>query len=106
VIVRRGRIVPVYDAGSVFEAKGSSVQRFYLIARRQLGQASEWGAIPVNGECELVTSQMQPGSTERPAYVAGTLAIGNESVDVLDLEALITAEFSGENPSLCSEAQS
>jgi chemotaxis signal transduction protein len=106
VIVRRGRIVPVYDVGAVLEVKSSSVQRFYLIARRQLGQASEWGAIPVNGECELVTSQLQPGSTERPAYVAGTLAIGNESVDVLDLEALITAECAGENPSLCSKAPS
>src|SRR5271170_7599722 len=73
VIVRRGRIVPVYDAGSVLSARTSSAQRFYLIARRGAGKTGEWGAIPVNGECELVTGRMQRRSAEQPAHIAGTL---------------------------------
>ena len=92
VIVRRGRIVPVYDAGLVLGGKISSAQRFYLIARRQLGKTIEWSAIPVNGECELANGEMQPPGPERPAYVAGTLAVGQESLDVLNLEALVAAE--------------
>lgn len=92
VIVRRGRIVPVFDAGLVLAGKSSSGQRFYLIARRQLGKTIEWSAIPVNGECELATGEMQPPGIGRPEYVAGTLAVGQESLDVLNLEALVTAE--------------
>jgi chemotaxis signal transduction protein len=56
VIVRRGRIVPVYDANSVLNRKNSSPQRFYLIAQRRIGKVAEMGAIPVNGECELVSA--------------------------------------------------
>ncbi len=89
VIVRRGRIVPVYDAGSVLTGKSSSVHRFYLIAQRQIGEGSELGAIPVNGECELVAGEMEPPAAERPAYVAGTIDVDGESVDVLSLEALV-----------------
>ena len=92
VIVRRGRIVPVFDAGLVLGGKSSSMQRFYLIARRQLEKTIEWSAIPVNGECELASGEMQPPGTGRPAYVAGTLAVGQESLDVLNLEALVSAE--------------
>lgn len=94
VIVRRGHIVPVYDAGPVLVGKPSSAHRFYLIARRRIGKATEFGAIPVNGECELATGEMQPPPAQRPAYVAGTLAIGDESLEVLDLEALVTSSSS------------
>ena len=39
VIVRRGRIVPVFDVSSVLTGKSSFNHRFYLIAkRRQLGK--------------------------------------------------------------------
>lgn len=106
VIVRRGHIVPVYDAGPALAGKPSSVQRFYLIARRQIGKASEFGAIPVNGECELATGEMQPPAAERPAYVSGTLAIGDESIDVLDLEVLVASSASSASNSCRAEAQS
>jgi chemotaxis signal transduction protein len=89
VILRRGRIVPVHDAGSMFAAKSSSSQRFYLIARRALGKSGEWAAIAVNGECELVTSDLRPRSAEQPSYVTGTVALGNETLDVLDFGALV-----------------
>jgi chemotaxis signal transduction protein len=87
VIVRRGRIVPVYEAALVLGGRSSSSQRFYLIARWQVGNASELGAIPVNGECELANGEMQPPAMDRPAYVAGTLAVGDDSFDVLNLDA-------------------
>ncbi len=91
VIVRRGHVVPVYDAGPILIGKSSSAQRFYLIARRRVGKTAEFGAIPVNGECELATGDMSPAPGAHPAYVKGTLAVGDASVDVLDLDALIAS---------------
>jgi chemotaxis signal transduction protein len=94
VIVRRGRIVPVYDAGLVLGGRRSSFShRFYLIARRQIGQASELSAIPVNGECELATGEMQPPAMDRPAYIAGTLAVGDDSLDVLNLDGFTASSL-------------
>jgi chemotaxis signal transduction protein len=106
VIVRRGRIVPVYDAGPVLAARGSSVQRFYLIARLELGRGSEWGAIPVDGECELVTGEMKPRSAGQPAFVAGSLALANETLDVLDFERLVAWQAPTSTDSLRAETAS
>jgi chemotaxis signal transduction protein len=106
VIVRRGRIVPVYDANSVFTPQNSSAQRFYLITNRRLGNVAELSAIPVNGECELISAEMQPPTAERPTYVAGTIAIGEELLDVLDLEAFIASNSSGEDNSPAAQVQS
>jgi len=94
VIVRRGRIVPVYDVAPVLCGRESSVHRFYLIADRAFGpghDAGEASAIPVNGECELATGEMQPPQENAPPYFAGTLAIENENIDVLDLQKLVSA---------------
>lgn len=91
VIVRRGRIVPVYDVGPVLLGRSSSVHRFYLIARRRFGRASEPTAIPVTGECELASGQAHPPEMGRQRYIAGTLPIGSEDVDVLDLDVLLAS---------------
>jgi chemotaxis signal transduction protein len=106
VIVRRGRIVPVYEAALVLGGRSSSSQRFYLIARWQVGSASELGAIPVNGECELANGEMQPPAMDRPAYVAGTLAVGDDSFDVLNLDAFAASYATAAGESLGAEAQS
>ena len=93
VIVRRGR--------------ESSVHRFYLIADRAFGaspEASEASAIPVNGECELANGEMQPRDENAPPYFAGTLAIENENIDVLDLQMLVTSAASN-NPSAANPAE-
>jgi chemotaxis signal transduction protein len=103
VIVRRGRIVPVYDVSPVLCGHESSVHRFYLIAERAFGNASEASAIPVNGECELATSEMQPPQENAPSYFAGTLAIENENIDVLDLQKLVSAEIN--NPATANHAE-
>jgi len=92
VIVRRARIIPVYDAGSVLTGKRMMSHRFYLIARREFGKATELSAIPVDGECELATGEMQPPPPGQPNYVTGTVQVRDEMLDVLDLEALVTSQ--------------
>ncbi|MGA8223780.1 MAG: chemotaxis protein CheW [Candidatus Acidiferrales bacterium] len=105
VIVRRGRIVPVYDVAPALLGTKSPAHRFYLIAQRDFGDALEPSAIPLNGECELATAEMQPPATGRPAYVSGTLAVGDESVEVLDFEALVSPQPADTNDSAPAEAQ-
>jgi chemotaxis signal transduction protein len=107
VIVRRGRIVPVYDVAPVLCGRESSVHRFYLIAERAFGpagEANEPSAIPVNGECELANGEMQPRDENAPPYFAGTLAIENENIVVLDLQKLVTSAGSN-NPSDADHAE-
>jgi chemotaxis signal transduction protein len=105
VIVRRGRIVPVYDVAPVLLGTESPAHRFYLIAQRDFGDAVEPSAIPVNGECELATAEMQPPNAGRPAYVSGTLVVGDESLEVLDFEALVSPQPSDTNESSRAEAK-
>lgn len=90
VIVRRGHIVPVYDAASALGVPDSSAQRFYLIARRRIGKTTEFGAIPVNGECELAVGDLQPAAADRPSCVSGMLQFGEELLDVFDLDLLMS----------------
>jgi chemotaxis signal transduction protein len=92
VIIRRSRIVPVYDASSLLTGKQASAHRFYLSARREFGKASELSAIPVDGECELGTGEMQPPPPGKPSYVTGVLPVGEELLDILSFEALVTSQ--------------
>ena len=54
VILRRGRIVPVCDVAETLIGKSLLTRRFYLIAVRHYGAKTEWVALPVTGECELI----------------------------------------------------
>jgi len=90
VIVRRSRIVPVYDASTVLTGRRSSVHRFYLIARREFGKTSELSAVPVDGECELISGEMLPRDPTQPAYIRGRVAVGEDVIDVLDFELVVT----------------
>jgi chemotaxis signal transduction protein len=87
VIVRRGHIVPVYDS-AMLDGRKSSSHRCYLIARRGANQPAEFAAIPVAGECELVSGVLGMAEAQ-PPYVPGTLVIRDESVAVLDLDKLV-----------------
>lgn len=89
VIVRRGRILPVYDAARALSGKSSLAHRFYLVARRQFGEAFEMSAIPVDGECELVTSDLRAPAASAPSYISGEITAAGESVGVLNIEVLI-----------------
>jgi chemotaxis signal transduction protein len=106
VIVRRSRIIPVYEAGSVLIGNRSSTHRFYLIARREFGKVSELSAIPVDGECELVSGEIRPTGAGQPAYVKGQLSVGEDLIDVLDLEALVTQQEAAGDSANQPEAKS
>jgi chemotaxis signal transduction protein len=92
VIVRRGRIIPIYDVASILLGRSSSVHRFYLVARREFAEGPEPSAIPVSGECELATAELQEITVERPSYVLGRLIIDGDAIDVLNFDALVTSQ--------------
>ena len=103
VIVRRGRIVPVYDVAPVLCGRESSVHRFYLVARRNFGMESEASAIPVNGECELASGEMLPRTVGDPDYFSGSLNVGDEKIQVLNLEALVLSRGITDVPTTSAE---
>jgi chemotaxis signal transduction protein len=88
VILRRGRIVPVCDIAETLVEKKLTSRRFYLIAQRRYATQTEWLAIPVTGECELIHAEMTPPSDSDARHVAGWLAHGGDVIEVLNLAAL------------------
>jgi chemotaxis signal transduction protein len=98
VILRRGRIVPVYDAGSMLVGRSSSAQRFYLIARRHNGATVEFAAIPVSGECELASGEAGPPPADSPAWVAGVTSFNGEPAEIINFDALVTMSSTGDRP--------
>src|ERR1700681_4025870 len=88
VILRRGRIVPVCDVAEKLIGKTLLSRRFYLIAQRRYASQTEWIALPVTGDCELIFAEMMPaGDTDMPP-VAGRRSHGGGVIEVLDLAAL------------------
>ena len=92
VLVRRGRIVPVCDVAQVLVGPDAPPRKFYLIANCQVGTRQEWTAIPVTGECELASLRPEQSSGEQPPYVMGALHLDDETVDIVDLEKLVSIE--------------
>jgi hypothetical protein len=89
VIVRRGRIVPVFDASRALSGRASLGHRFFLIARQQFGDIAEMGAIPLDGECELISGSPRFVASDRPAYVTSEIEVGPDWVGVLDLQEFV-----------------
>lgn len=93
VIVRRGRVIPVFDVGQLFGEKNESIDRFHLIAEWRAGDTRDWCAIPVAGECELANGEtvvQVDVHTENPEpYIAGSLQVGEGRIQILDLGKLI-----------------
>ncbi|MGH8276463.1 MAG: chemotaxis protein CheW [Steroidobacteraceae bacterium] len=88
VILRRGRIVPVCDVAEQLIGKSLTARRFYLIAVRHYAQQTEWVALPVTGECELINAEMtEAGETDAP-HVAGWISHNGEVIEVLNTDAL------------------
>jgi chemotaxis signal transduction protein len=106
VIVRRGRIVPVYDVASILLGRSSSVHRFYLIARRNFPDGPEGSAIPVSGECELVTAELQEASENTRPHISGQLLVDGEAIEVLNFDALLTGDTARHSTPRRAEAQS
>ena len=91
ILVRRGRVVPVFDAAQILVGKNAPPRKFYLIVTRDFSDHSEWTAIPVSGECELSTCSLLPRAARLPEYVTGLLDMGGEIVEVLDMKKLAAA---------------
>ncbi len=88
VIVRRGRIVPVCDVSEALTGKRLTSLRFYLIAGRHYGAQTEWVALPVTGECELINAEMTAAGEADAPHVAGWLSHDGDVIEVLNLDAL------------------
>lgn len=92
VLLRRGKIVPVCDIATVLFGPEAPERKFYLIATSQNSSADEWTAIPVTGECELVSGELLPAEGNAPSYVCGLLSLGQETIEVIDLGKLASSE--------------
>jgi chemotaxis signal transduction protein len=92
VLVRRGRIMPVCDAAKALLGPEAQPGKFYLIATRRFGTRQEKTAISVSGECELASLAPIPPTGKLPKYITGLLSIGNEIIEIVDLEILFSAE--------------
>jgi len=88
VILRRGRIIPICDVSEQLVGKKMTVRRFYLIANRLVGTQKESIALPVSGDCELISAELTPRSESDLSHVAGWLSHGGDAIEILNLEAL------------------
>jgi chemotaxis signal transduction protein len=102
VALRRGRIVPILDLGPGLLGSPSPEARFYLVVERATPGQSERCAVPVQGECELVSGAIQPAA-EADEFVAGCIDLNGESVEVLDLENAIATSARMSESSLPAE---
>lgn len=89
VLVRRGRILPVCDVSGKLTGEPLKNRRLYLLAQREFAARSETVAIPVTGECELITAEMTSASGDHPPHVQGWVSHDGNVIEVLDLDDLI-----------------
>jgi chemotaxis signal transduction protein len=89
VLLRRGRVVPVLDIARVLIGDGAPKGRFYLMATGAFeADATQWTAVPVMGECEMMAAVPTAAPSTLPAYVSALLSLGDEIVEVLDLRVI------------------
>ena len=89
VILRRGRVVPVCDVAERLTGKKLTARRFYLVATQRRGAGLDWVALPVSGECELITADLTPAGESDSPHVAAWLSHAGEVIEVLNLDALM-----------------
>ncbi len=88
VILRRGRMIAVCDIADKLTGKRLDTRRFYLLATRKYENQTDWIAIPVSGECELINVEtMDPAAGDSP-HIDGWLSHGGEVIEILLLSAL------------------
>ena len=88
VVLRRGRMIPLCDIAERLNGKRLTTRRFFLLATRRFGAQLDWIAIPVSGECELITTDMMEAGSNDSPHVAGWLSHGGEVIEVLRLSVL------------------
>jgi len=62
VILRRGRVVPVCDVAEKLTGKRLTSRRYYLISKRRQEGTTDWVALPVSGDCELIQADLTPAA--------------------------------------------
>ncbi len=90
VLVRRGRIVPVCDVAQVLVGAAAPPRKFYLIANCKFESRQELTAVPVTGECELASAPSTSLTGREPQYISGLLTLGDETVQIVALEKLMS----------------
>jgi chemotaxis signal transduction protein len=88
VILRRGRIVPVCDVAEKLIGNKLKSRRFYLIVQRSYGAQTEWVALPVSGDCELINTEMTLPSDTDASHISGWLSHAGDVIEVLNIAAL------------------
>jgi chemotaxis signal transduction protein len=88
VILRRGRMIPISDIADRLNGKKLTTRRFFLLATRRFAGQLDWIAVPVSGECELITTDMMEAGPNDSPHVAGWLSHGGEVIEVLHLSVL------------------
>ena len=88
VILRRGKIIPICDVSEQLVGAKMTVRRFYLIATRLFGIQKESIALPVSGDCELISAEMAPRSESDSPHVGGWISHAGDVIEILNLEAL------------------
>ena len=88
VILRRGRVVPVCDVAEKLIGKRLTSRRYYLISKRRPEAATDWIALPVSGDCELIQADLTPAGPSDSPHVAAWLSHDGEVIEVLNLGAL------------------
>jgi hypothetical protein len=94
VVIRHGLIVPVLDLGPGVFGHPSPPGRFYLVVKREMQEGTESCAIPVQGECELISEILRP-CEEKNSSAIGFLELNGERIDVLSLERTIASGSQG-----------
>jgi chemotaxis signal transduction protein len=90
VILRRGRVIPLYDLAGLLKLQASAPAHYHLIAHRHTAGVTELAAIPVSGECGLVSADVLAAKQAAPGVV-GELIWESRSYQLLDLDQLIAA---------------
>ena len=76
-------------------APSRTYRRFYLVAMQRRGANLDWVALPVSGECELITADLTPASESDSPHVAAWLSHDGEVIEVLNLDALTPGASDG-----------
>ena len=92
VLVRRNHVIPVFDVAQVLLGPHAPARKFYLIANRNIAGHKEWTAVPVTGECELITIEARLRTANMPFYVTCLLSLEDEIVEVIDLDLIASGE--------------
>lgn len=81
-------MIAICDIAEQLTGKRLEARRFNLIATRKYDRQFDWIAVPVSGDCELITVDMMPASSNDSPHVDGWLSHAGEVIEVLRLAAL------------------